>query len=198
MTDQTWWYVARSGGIVAWSLLALSVFWGLALSSRFLGRAARPNWMLDLHRFIGGMAVVFTGVHVTALVADGYIGFGPLQILVPFTSSYRPSAVAWGVVAMYLLAAVEVTSLLRKRLSKRAWRATHFLSFPLFAFSTIHLLTAGTDSSVVLLRITLTVAVGLIVIGTLIRVLQALRPPVARNPTRNLVPIPLRQEQSRP
>ena len=31
MTDQTWWYVARSGGIVAWCLLALSVFWGLYL-----------------------------------------------------------------------------------------------------------------------------------------------------------------------
>jgi predicted ferric reductase len=191
MSNETWWYVARSGGIVAWCLLALSVFWGLALSSRFLGRAPKPNWMLDLHRFVGGLAVVFTAVHVVALVADGYIEFGLLQILVPFTSHYRASAVAWGVVALYLLAAVEITSLLRQKLSRRLWRATHFLSFPLFASATIHLLTAGTDSAEVLLRITVALSVGLIVIGTLIRVVQA----VTRPPRPPRVSIPVRQEQ---
>ena len=28
MTDQLWWYTARSGGFVAWGLLAASVLWG--------------------------------------------------------------------------------------------------------------------------------------------------------------------------
>jgi membrane protease YdiL (CAAX protease family) len=72
MNDQLWWYVARASGTVSWALLALSVVWGLTLSTRWLGRRARPNWLLDLHRFLGGAGVVFVAVHVAALVADSY------------------------------------------------------------------------------------------------------------------------------
>lgn len=147
MTAQLWWFVARSSGIVAWALVTASVLWGLALSTRVLGPKPRPNWLLDLHRFLGGLAVTFTGIHLVALLLDTYTSFGLLQFLVPFTSAYRPVAVAWGVVGLYLLAAVEVTSLLRNRLSKRVWHATHLLSFPLFILSTIHGLTAGTDAT---------------------------------------------------
>lgn len=144
---QLWWYVARSSGIVAWALLAASMLWGLALSTKFLGPRPRANWLLDLHRFLGGLAVVFTGVHVGALLLDDYTDFGPTDVLVPFTSSYRPGAVAWGVAALYLLAAVEITSLLRTRIPRRMWRKVHVLSFPLFAASTAHGLLAGTDST---------------------------------------------------
>jgi len=147
MSDQVWWYVARASGTVSWALLALSVVWGLTLSTRWLGRRARPNWLLDLHRFLGGAGVVFVAVHVAALVADSYTHFGPTDLLVPFASHWHPVAVAWGVVGAYLLVAVEVTSLLRKRLSKRLWHATHLLSFPLFVLATVHGLTAGTDAT---------------------------------------------------
>ena len=90
-------------------------------------------------------ALVFTGVHVVAIVADSYVHFGLTEVLVPFTGTWHPVAVAWGIIGFYFLAAVEVTSLLRRRLSKRVWRATHFLSFPLFALTTVHALSAGTD-----------------------------------------------------
>ncbi len=133
MTNQIWWYTARAGGIVAWALLAMSVLWGLALSTKVLNGKPRPNWILDLHRFLGALALVFTGVHVVAIVADSYVHFGLTEVLVPLTGTWHPVAVAWGIIGAYFLVAVEVTSLLRRRLSKRLWRATHFLSFPLFA-----------------------------------------------------------------
>ncbi len=173
MTSQTWWYLARSGGIVAWGMLALSVFWGLALSSRFLGKRPKPNWMLDLHRFLGGLAVIFTAVHVIALIGDSYVSFGPADVLIPFASSYHPAAVAWGVLSMYLLLAVQVTSMLRRKLSKRVWKAVHFLSFPLFAFSTIHLLLVGTDRSTALLRYGSLLTAAGIIVATVIRIVQA-------------------------
>ena len=43
MNEQLWWYVARSGGIVAWALLAASVLWGLALSTKVLARQAEAE-----------------------------------------------------------------------------------------------------------------------------------------------------------
>jgi hypothetical protein len=64
---------------------------------------------------------------------------------------------------MYLLLAVEITSLLRRHLSKRVWRATHALAFPLFAMSTIHGLTAGTDGTGPL-RIVMASTVGAVAI----------------------------------
>ena len=149
------------------------------------GPAVRPNWLLDLHRFLGAAAVVLTVIHVGSIVADSYVHFGLVDVLVPFAASWHPAAVAWGVVGLYLLLAVEITSLLRSRLSKRAWRATHFLSFPLFAMATIHGLTAGTDAHVPLLR-------GGILVGTLgVSALALVRTFQATAPKDQATPRPL-------
>ena len=68
------------------------------------GAGPRPNWLLDMHRWLGGTALAFTGVHVVALLADQYMHFGLSSILIPLASKWHPVAVAWGIVAAYLLA----------------------------------------------------------------------------------------------
>ena len=156
-------------------LLGASVLWGLALSTKVLRGKPRPNWILDLHRFLGGLALVFTGIHVIAILFDSYVHFGLVEVLVPFTGTWHPAAVAWGIIGLYLLAAIEVTSLLRKRLSKRLWRATHYLSFPLFALTTVHALTAGTDRATSLLRAVMIVTAAGVTGLTFLRVSKAER-----------------------
>jgi DMSO/TMAO reductase YedYZ heme-binding membrane subunit len=145
MSSQVWWYTARAGGLVSWGLATASVIWGLLLSGR-LSRRPKPAWVLDLHRFLGGLTVVFVAVHVLGLWLDSYVKFGPAELFVPFASTWKPVAVAWGIVALYILLAIEITSLLMRRISRRVWHAVHLSSFGLFAFATIHALTAGTDS----------------------------------------------------
>lgn len=146
MTSQLWWYVARAGGIVAWALLAASVVLGLFLSTRLRPLNAPPVWTTDLHRFLGGLATIFVGVHVAAIMLDSYTSFGVADVLIPFASSWHPLWVAWGIVSMYLLLAVELTSLARRRMPRRLWHAVHISSLPLFAFSTLHFAGAGTDA----------------------------------------------------
>jgi len=146
-TSHLIWYVARSAGLVAWALLALTVLWGLALSTRSMRRWVKPAWVLDLHRGLAGLTVVFLVVHVAAIMMDSYVSFGLIDVLVPLASHWHPVAVAWGVVAMYLLVAVEITSLVRTRLPYRMWRAVHVATIPLFAVATIHGFSAGTDRS---------------------------------------------------
>ena len=188
MSDQLWWYTARSGGFVAWGLLAASVLWGLSISTKALCKRARPNWMLDLHRFLGGFAVIFTAIHVVAIMADSYVHFGLSDVLVPFASAWNPNAVAWGIVGMYVLVAIEVSSLLRKRIPKRAWRAIHFASFPLFIFSTLHAFMAGTDSSGPIFTAVAVIVSLAVVVLTIRRVNQARResrqpaPTIVRSP----------------
>jgi DMSO/TMAO reductase YedYZ heme-binding membrane subunit len=140
------WDVARAGGLVAWGLATASVVWGLALSTRLARRRPWPAWLLDMHRLLGALAVIFTVVHVGAVLLDSYTNFGIADVLVPFAASWHPTAVAWGIVAFYLLMAVEATSLARGRIGKRWWRRAHYGSFALFISATVHAVTAGTDT----------------------------------------------------
>jgi DMSO/TMAO reductase YedYZ heme-binding membrane subunit len=144
------WYAARASGVVAWALILLTIVWGMLLATRVLGRRAAPAWLLSLHRYLGALAVVFVGVHVGAILLDTYTSFGPVDVLVPFASSWHPVAVAWGIVGMYLLAAIEITSLLRHKLSNKVWHAIHLTSYILFGVVTVHFVTAGTDARAIL------------------------------------------------
>jgi hypothetical protein len=76
---------------------------------------------------------------------DRFVSFGMLQVAVPFASHWRPWAVAWGVVGVYLLVAISITSALMSRLPRRLWHGVHLTSFGLFVTITVHALTAGTD-----------------------------------------------------
>jgi hypothetical protein len=188
------WYLARAAGIVSWALLAAATLWGLALSTRALGTRPRANWLLDLHRWLGGTALAFTGVHVLALLADRYVNFGLVQILVPFASTWHPVAVAWGIVAGYLLLAVELTSLFRDRMSKRTWRRVHTASFGLFVFATVHGLTAGTDTRAPAARLVVLAVVALFAGLTAIRVTDLVRlRPVAATPAGPRRDLPVRR-----
>ena len=172
MSAQIWWYVARATGYVAWALVTTSVISGLLLSTRLTNGRLTPAWILDLHRFLAGTTVAFTGLHIVGLVADNYIHFGSADILVPFASSWRTGAVALGVIAMYLLAAIEISSLLMRRLPRRLWRAIHLSSYVAFWAATFHLTTAGTDAGHPASKVATALAIAAVVFLTLVRALS--------------------------
>jgi hypothetical protein len=184
VTSQLTWYVARSAGIVSWALLTASVVWGLVMTTRIARGHVRTAWLLDLHRYLGGLAAIFVGVHVGAILLDDYVHFDLGSVLVPFASNWRPGAVAWGVVALYVLLAVELTSLARAQLPKPLWRAVHFASFPLFVLATVHGLTAGTDAPAALFRWVAVLAIAAVAALTTIRVAGDTKPEPARVPAR--------------
>ena len=178
--EQLWWYAARAGGIVSWGLLAASVLWGLALSTRFFNQSAfgnrpRPNWLLDMHQWLGTLTMVFIGVHVGSLLLDSYTHFGITDVLVPFASDWDPAAVAWGVVAFWMLLAVEGTALARRWLPKKVWRSVHYLSFPVFVLSTIHGVAAGTDATTTFAVATVVVVIAVVAMLSFVRLDQAAR-----------------------
>ena len=141
------WYLTRASGVVAYVLLTTSVVFGLVLSTRLHGaRPSRP-WVLDVHRMIGGLAVVFTGAHLASLLLDSYVSFDIVDVLLPFASGWNPLAVAAGVIAVWMLAAVELTSLARSRISNQVWRRVHLLSFGAFVLASLHFAAAGTDAA---------------------------------------------------
>jgi sulfoxide reductase heme-binding subunit YedZ len=174
VTSHAWWYTARAGGIVAWALLTITVIGGLQLSTRLVRRPA-PAWVLDLHRFVSGLAIAFVGVHLVGLALDPFVKFGPAELLVPFASSYRPGAVAIGIVGLYLLVAIEATSLAMRHLSRRVWHGIHLSSYPLFALVTVHGLMAGTDHHNAIFQWACLLAASVVLFMTLVRILAPRR-----------------------
>ncbi len=145
LNPQFWWWLARASGLVAWCVVTAGIVWGLALAARVVRRRRVPAWLLDLHRYLGTLALAFVGVHLIALAADSYVGFGLRDLFVPMASTWRPGAVAVGIVAFYLLVIVQLTSWLMNRLPRRLWHSIHLSSFAVLAGGTLHGALAGAD-----------------------------------------------------
>ena len=172
MVSQThvWWYTARAGGIVALALVALTVIGGLQFSTRLVRRPA-PAWVLDVHRFVAGLSVALGGVHLIGLALDPFIKFGLAQLFVPMVTTYRPGSVALGIVSLYVLLAIELTSLAMRRLPRRVWHGIHLSSYALFALAMVHGLTAGTDRHNALFQWTCLLVAAIVLFMTLVRIL---------------------------
>ncbi|MCU1378487.1 MAG: Flavodoxin reductase (ferredoxin-NADPH reductase) family 1 [Acidimicrobiales bacterium] len=147
VNDHAAWYAARAAGLVAWGVATASILWGLALSTRLIRRRGVPAWLLDLHRFLGTLTIVAVAVHVLALWGDTFLYFGWRELFLPMASSYRPGAVTWGVIATYLLVAIQLTSWVMRRLPRRWWHTVHLTSFVVFVASTVHAFTSGADAA---------------------------------------------------
>ena len=140
------WDVARAGGFVAYLLLTLSVALGLALSLGW--RTKRWNRFVtnETHRFVTLLALVFTGIHTLAVVVDPFIGFGPLEVLIPLLAHYRPLWIAFGIVSAYLILAIWLSEYARPHIGYAWWRRFHYLSFAGFILALVHGIGTGSDT----------------------------------------------------
>ena len=145
MNSHTLWYMTRATGIVALVLLTATTVIGTLTSVR-LSTPAWPRfaWQ-DLHRRLSLLAVVFVGLHVATTVADGYAPIGWLSAVVPFTSPYRRLWLGLGTVAVDLLLAVGISSMLRSRIRPVTWRALHWLAYASWPIAVVHAFGTGTD-----------------------------------------------------
>jgi methionine sulfoxide reductase heme-binding subunit len=140
------WIVLRAAGIGAYLLLFASVAWGLVATSAFFGRKPHRATSTAVHQFLATAGLFLLVVHLTGLFVDRFIPFGFLELFVPFRSDYRPAGVTLGIIAMYSMVLIMLSSWARKRVGTRWWRRLHMLAGPTFALSMIHGVMAGTDT----------------------------------------------------
>jgi predicted ferric reductase len=143
------WLISRVAGLTAFLAVSLDVILGLLVSTRTLNRLFAKGAAVELHRWLSSVALALVVAHGVLLLADGYIRFDALAVLVPLASPYRPVAVAVGVVAAYLALVVHVSFALRKRIGVKTWRHLHYLSFVVLIGAAAHGLLAGSDRGIV-------------------------------------------------
>jgi predicted ferric reductase len=103
--------------------------------------------LIDLHGWLSPIALALLVGHVLALLADRYIRFDVLDVLVPMVSPYRPVAVGFGIVAAYCAVVVHASFNLRRKIGTKMWRRLHYLSFVALVAAAAHTFLAGTDAS---------------------------------------------------
>lgn len=141
------WYITRSAGLIAYLLFWLSTVWGLAVSSKFLDEVLHRPFTYDTHEFLSLWGLGFVFLHVLVLLFDSYAPFTLTQLLVPFSSSYRPLSVGVGILAAYLAILVTVSFYMRRRIGYKLSRALHYASLASYAGATLHGIFAGTDTA---------------------------------------------------
>jgi hypothetical protein len=115
------WLVARAAGLVAFGLLTLSVWLGLAMSTRLFG-PKRTKPLLALHRTLAWTGLSMVGLHLGAILLDPVLHFGALAVLVPGAATWRPGAVALGVVSGWLTLALAASVNARRWIGQKEWR----------------------------------------------------------------------------
>jgi sulfoxide reductase heme-binding subunit YedZ len=139
------WYAARGTGAIA--LVLLTVVMVLGVGSRS-GRPmlGLPRFALSLvHRNAALLASVLIVVHVATLLADPYTHLRLADLVLPFGASYRPFWAGLGTIAVDLMIALIVTSLLRARIPERTWRFVHWFAYALWPIAWLHGIGTGTD-----------------------------------------------------
>jgi methionine sulfoxide reductase heme-binding subunit len=169
MTVNTLWYVGRGSGLVDLILLTAVLVLGIA------NRSGRPTAGLPrfavavVHRNTSLLALVFLAIHVLTLWLDPFARLHMYDLVLPFAARYRPLWMGVGTVALDLMVALVVTSLLRHRMSLRSWRFIHWGAYVAWPLAVAHTLGTGTDNTSAWLLATTTVCVLAVAIAVVWR-----------------------------
>lgn len=174
MADLPWtWLGIRASGITAWGLLTAVVLWGILLKTQVLGRFAQPMKLLDLHRWLGVIALAFLFAHLALLFIDPFVHYSVAQILIPgLAPAPLTLAVALGAIAFWLLIPVSFLGRLRAKMGlvgNRWFKRSHLLAYAAWPLATAHYVLAGTDALSDWSLALLFTATALLVMGLLAR-----------------------------
>ena len=145
---QAMWFLTRGTGLVALVLLTATLVLGVTEVTRWSSQRWPRFAIAALHKNISLLVIVFLGIHIVTAISDSFAPIGWLDAVVPFHSPYRPLWLGFGALAVDLLIALTVTSLLRGRIGYRAWRAVHWSAYACWPLAFLHGLGTGTDSRV--------------------------------------------------
>jgi len=160
--------LAKTGSLVGTVLMV----WQMLLGYRVLvGRWLQDLlWTLALHRRLGQLALPLILLHpvfITAYYAEKF----DLHLFTVRPDTRLGAYLVVGWAALFVLAAIVVTSLLRRRLHYRWWYAVHVTSYVMVLAAVVHALAIGSTVGGSVLRYVWMVLGGLLILLGALRLL---------------------------
>ena len=136
---------SQISGLISLVLLTAVVMLGILVNrqGRLPGLSAFAG--LSLHRFTSLLAVGFLALHILTAVAEPLAGVGLAAAIIPFVAADKPFWLGLGTVSFDLMAALIVTSLLRRHIGRRCWRAVHWLAYACWPAALAHSIGSNPD-----------------------------------------------------
>jgi sulfoxide reductase heme-binding subunit YedZ len=169
MNDRLLWYTTRGSGIVALIMLTGVVVLGILAQSRAETRWWPRFLTPAFHRSLALSGGLFLLLHIITAIIDPASPAGWLIAVVPFATPYRALWMGLGTISFELFTAILLTSLLRARVGAVAWRAIHFLSYPVWVLAVLHTVGAGSDTLARWMLATTVICVLVVSIATAVR-----------------------------
>ncbi len=167
------WYITRAAGLVLYLLTWLIMLFGLGLTTRLANTAIGRGLAYSLHAYAFHLWYGFLTLHMLSLAIDPTETFGARELLVPFASDVRQPWTGLGVLAAELGVLTGASFAVRRVIGFRAWRAMHWLAFPVFAIGLAHGIGAGSDSGNLAVLLLYLVTAGSVVYAAIFRLLTA-------------------------
>lgn len=145
--DQFFWVLARVAGLSSYASLAIALTTGMALRTAVLDWLGSNRAVRGLHEYTTVLWVPLAGIHLVSLLLDSTARIGWLDLVMPFHASYGTLAIGLGALSVDVLAAVTLTSLVRRRIDKQVWLWIHRTSYAAFGLVFLHAVLSGTDFS---------------------------------------------------
>lgn len=128
-------------GLGAVGAVVINLLIGMLLSMRYSPMRLWPHRHINLfawHRWTAYVAMALVLAHPAVLLFLHKPRFRVVDVLWPVHSYLQPTLNTIGAIALYLVALVVVTSLLRTRIGRPLWRRLHYLVFPTAVLLFIH------------------------------------------------------------
>lgn len=128
-------------GLGAVGAASVNLLLGMLMSLRYSPVRHWPHRHINvfaLHQWTAYIAVALTLTHPLVLLFVTSPHFRVYDIVWPVSSPLQPLVNLTGAVALYVLALVFVSSLLRTRIGRPLWRNLHYLVFPAAVLLFIH------------------------------------------------------------
>jgi len=128
-------------GLGATGAVTVNLLLGMLISLRYSPQRCWPRLRINifaLHQWTAWIAVVLMVGHPAVLLFIHAPHFRVIDIFWPTHSPLQPKINLAGAGALYLLAVVFVTSLMRRQVGRRLWRGLHYLVFPAAALLLLH------------------------------------------------------------
>jgi sulfoxide reductase heme-binding subunit YedZ len=141
------WILIRAAGIGAYLMLYLAVAWGLAATTTVVSNRVSKQASTLFHQFAASAGLVLLLIHMGLLLIDKFERYTVLDELIPLHShGTHPIPVTLGVIGMYGVVLVMVTSWLRKPIGTLWWRRLHLTAVPAYTLALAHGVFTGYDT----------------------------------------------------
>jgi predicted ferric reductase len=116
-------------GLTAVAAITINMLLGVMMAFRYSPVRNWPHHRFNyfrLHNWTGYLALAVTSLHPLPLLFNKSPKFRVLDIIYPVHSPQQPLENTLGVIALYIVAVMVVTSYFRIQLGRRTWKAFHF------------------------------------------------------------------------